>query len=139
MCQSTGICFQSNALFFLIGNSMLLRVLPSVYEMRPQPIHHCLRELVSQMSHLDEGETHHMLRLLQAIAKMKQPKVIQILFCPLLFQLDGSPWVNIRSGSMTSPNQFLVLHPSTKEPPFCSCSSRHFYPPAVLLKVQHCG
>ncbi|XP_040205178.1 ventricular zone-expressed PH domain-containing protein homolog 1 isoform X4 [Rana temporaria] len=60
----------------LQGNSMLLRVLPSVYEMRPQPIHHCLRELVSQMSHLDEGETHHMLRLLQAIAKMKQPKTM---------------------------------------------------------------
>ncbi|XP_077344221.1 ventricular zone-expressed PH domain-containing protein homolog 1 isoform X3 [Lithobates pipiens] len=60
----------------LQGNSMLLRVLPSVYEMRPQPIHHCLRELVSQMSHLDEGETHHMLRLLHAIAKTKQPKVL---------------------------------------------------------------
>lgn len=60
----------------LQGNSMLLRVLPSVYEMRPRPIHHCLRELVSQMSHLDEGETHHMLRLLHAIAKTKQPKVL---------------------------------------------------------------
>ncbi|XP_072264121.1 ventricular zone-expressed PH domain-containing protein homolog 1 [Pyxicephalus adspersus] len=60
----------------LQGNSMLLRVLPSVYEMRPQPIHQCLKDLVSQMSHLDEGEQHHMLRLLQAIAKTKQPKVL---------------------------------------------------------------
>ncbi|XP_018426843.1 PREDICTED: ventricular zone-expressed PH domain-containing protein homolog 1-like [Nanorana parkeri] len=60
----------------LQGNSMLLRVLPSVYDMRPQPIHHCLRDLVSQMSHLNEGEQHHMLRLLQAIAKTKQPKVL---------------------------------------------------------------
>ncbi|XP_040205176.1 ventricular zone-expressed PH domain-containing protein homolog 1 isoform X3 [Rana temporaria] len=71
----------------LQGNSMLLRVLPSVYEMRPQPIHHCLRELVSQMSHLDEGETHHMLRLLQAIAKMKQPKEVGEHFPGLIGQI----------------------------------------------------
>ncbi|XP_077146805.1 ventricular zone-expressed PH domain-containing protein homolog 1 [Ranitomeya variabilis] len=60
----------------LQGNSMLLRVLPSIYEMQPQPIHHFLRDLVSQMPHLEEGEQHHMLRLLQAIAKAKQPKVL---------------------------------------------------------------
>ncbi|XP_068136945.1 ventricular zone-expressed PH domain-containing protein homolog 1 [Hyperolius riggenbachi] len=60
----------------LQGNSMLLRVLPSVYEMRPQPIHNCLRELLSQMSHLDEAEQNHMLRLLHVIAKNKQPKVL---------------------------------------------------------------
>lgn len=60
----------------LQGNSMLLRVLPSVYEMQPQPIHQFLRDLVSQMPHLEEGEQHHMLRLLQAIAKAKQPQVL---------------------------------------------------------------
>ncbi|XP_069829956.1 ventricular zone-expressed PH domain-containing protein homolog 1 [Dendropsophus ebraccatus] len=60
----------------LQGNSMLLRVLPSVYEMQPQLIHQFLRDLVSQMSHLEEVEQHHMLRLLQAIAKAKQPKVL---------------------------------------------------------------
>ncbi|XP_075056976.1 ventricular zone-expressed PH domain-containing protein homolog 1 [Mixophyes fleayi] len=60
----------------LKGNSMLLRVLPSVYQMQPQPIHHCLKNLVSKMPHLDEGEQHHMLRLLQAIAKTKQPKIL---------------------------------------------------------------
>ncbi|XP_044145306.1 ventricular zone-expressed PH domain-containing protein homolog 1 [Bufo gargarizans] len=60
----------------LQGNSMLLRVLPSVYEMQPQPIHEFLGELVSQMPHLEEGEQLHMLRLLQAIAKAKQPKVL---------------------------------------------------------------
>ncbi|XP_073530883.1 ventricular zone-expressed PH domain-containing protein homolog 1 isoform X2 [Phyllobates terribilis] len=60
----------------LQGNSMLLRVLPSIYEMKPQPIHQFLRDLVSQMPHLEEGEQHHMLRLLQAIAKAKQPKVL---------------------------------------------------------------
>ncbi|XP_056420998.1 ventricular zone-expressed PH domain-containing protein homolog 1 isoform X2 [Hyla sarda] len=60
----------------LQGNSMLLRVLPSVYEMQPQPIHKFLKDLVSQMSYLEEGEQHHMLRLLQAIAKAKQPEVL---------------------------------------------------------------
>uniref|UniRef100_A0A8C5N1Z0 Ventricular zone expressed PH domain containing 1 n=1 Tax=Leptobrachium leishanense TaxID=445787 RepID=A0A8C5N1Z0_9ANUR len=60
----------------LQGNSMLLRVLPSVYEMQPHPINHCLRELVSQMPQLEGGEQHHMLRLLQEVAKRKQPKVL---------------------------------------------------------------
>ncbi|MEE6501123.1 hypothetical protein FKM82_004072 [Ascaphus truei] len=60
----------------LQGNSMLLRVLPSLYEMQPRPINHHLKELVSQMPQLEEGEQHHMLRLLQAVAKSKQPKVL---------------------------------------------------------------
>uniref|UniRef100_A0A803J3V8 Ventricular zone-expressed PH domain-containing 1 n=1 Tax=Xenopus tropicalis TaxID=8364 RepID=A0A803J3V8_XENTR len=58
----------------LQGNSMLLRVLPALYELQPQPINCCLRDLVSQMPQLDEGEQHHMLRLLQTVAKGKQPK-----------------------------------------------------------------
>ncbi|XP_053317368.1 ventricular zone-expressed PH domain-containing protein homolog 1 isoform X3 [Spea bombifrons] len=58
----------------LQGNSMLLRVLPSVYEMQPQPVNACLRELVSQMPHLDDSEQHHLLRLLQEVAKQKQPQ-----------------------------------------------------------------
>ncbi|XP_063772199.1 ventricular zone-expressed PH domain-containing protein homolog 1 isoform X2 [Pseudophryne corroboree] len=75
----------------LKGNSMLLRVLPSVYEMQPQPIHHCLRKLVSQMHHLDEGEQHHMLRLLQAIAKTKQPKILaETLPCLMEYVSDPS-------------------------------------------------
>ncbi|XP_053317367.1 ventricular zone-expressed PH domain-containing protein homolog 1 isoform X2 [Spea bombifrons] len=60
----------------LQGNSMLLRVLPSVYEMQPQPVNACLRELVSQMPHLDDSEQHHLLRLLQEVAKQKQPQVL---------------------------------------------------------------
>ncbi|XP_031758262.1 ventricular zone-expressed PH domain-containing protein homolog 1 isoform X2 [Xenopus tropicalis] len=60
----------------LQGNSMLLRVLPALYELQPQPINCCLRDLVSQMPQLDEGEQHHMLRLLQTVAKGKQPKVL---------------------------------------------------------------
>ncbi|KAM4771126.1 ventricular zone-expressed PH domain-containing protein homolog 1 [Rhinophrynus dorsalis] len=60
----------------LQGNNMLLRVLPAVYERQPQPINQYLMELVSQMSHLEEGEQHHLLRLLQAVAKRKQPEVL---------------------------------------------------------------
>ncbi|KAM4694351.1 ventricular zone-expressed PH domain-containing protein homolog 1 [Discoglossus pictus] len=59
------------------GNSMLMRVLPSVYGMQPQPINQHLKELVSQMPHLEEGEQHHLLRLLQAVARRKQPKVLK--------------------------------------------------------------
>ncbi|XP_071999036.1 ventricular zone-expressed PH domain-containing protein homolog 1 isoform X1 [Engystomops pustulosus] len=74
----------------LQGNTMLLRVLPSVYEMQPQPIHQFLRNLVSQMPHLEDGERHHMLRLLQSIAKAKQPKVLSETL-PLLTEYLSDP------------------------------------------------
>ncbi|XP_029471261.1 ventricular zone-expressed PH domain-containing protein homolog 1 isoform X5 [Rhinatrema bivittatum] len=61
----------------LQGNAMLLRVLPSVYEQRPQPINNHLTELVAQMSHLDQAEQHHLLRLVQAVTKRKQPQVLK--------------------------------------------------------------
>ncbi|XP_030072239.1 ventricular zone-expressed PH domain-containing protein homolog 1 isoform X2 [Microcaecilia unicolor] len=61
----------------LQGNTMLLRVLPSVYEQQPQLINEHLTELVAQMSHLDQGEQHHLLRLVQAVTKRKQPQVLK--------------------------------------------------------------
>ncbi|KAM8954369.1 ventricular zone-expressed PH domain-containing protein homolog 1 [Pelodytes ibericus] len=74
----------------LQGNSMLLRVLPSVYEMQPQPINRCLTELVSQMPQLEEGEQHHMLRLLQEVAKRKQAKVLTETL-PFLLEYISNP------------------------------------------------
>lgn len=59
----------------LTGNSMLLRVLPSVYEKRPQPINNHLTELVALMSQLEQAEQHHLLRLFQIVARRKQPEV----------------------------------------------------------------
>ncbi|KFQ24283.1 Ventricular zone-expressed PH domain-containing protein 1, partial [Merops nubicus] len=56
----------------LQGNSLLLRVLPALYEKQPQPINIHLRELVALMAELDQGEQHHLLRLLQIVARNKE-------------------------------------------------------------------
>ncbi|XP_048720281.1 ventricular zone-expressed PH domain-containing protein homolog 1 isoform X4 [Caretta caretta] len=61
----------------LQGNSMLLRVLPSVYEKRPQTINNHLTELVALMSQLEQAEQHHLLRLFQIVARRKQPEVLK--------------------------------------------------------------
>ncbi|NXX89897.1 MELT protein, partial [Centropus bengalensis] len=61
----------------LQGNSMLLRVLPALYEKQPQPINFHLRELVAQMAQLDQAEHHHLLRLLQVVARKKEAGVLE--------------------------------------------------------------
>ncbi|XP_077204712.1 ventricular zone-expressed PH domain-containing protein homolog 1 isoform X1 [Paroedura picta] len=61
----------------LRGNSMLLRVLPSLYEKQSQPINSHLSDLVALMSHLEQPEQHHLLQLLLIVAKKKQTEVLQ--------------------------------------------------------------
>ncbi|XP_050758522.1 ventricular zone-expressed PH domain-containing protein homolog 1 isoform X3 [Gymnogyps californianus] len=61
----------------LQGNSMLLRVLPALYEKQPQPINLRLRELVALMAQLDQAEHHHLLRLLQIVARKKELGVLK--------------------------------------------------------------
>ncbi|XP_036206331.1 ventricular zone-expressed PH domain-containing protein homolog 1 isoform X3 [Myotis myotis] len=61
----------------LQGNTMLLRVLPAVYEKQPQPINRHLTELLALMSQLEQPEQYHLLRLLHVAAKRKQPEVVQ--------------------------------------------------------------
>ncbi|NXT17715.1 MELT protein, partial [Syrrhaptes paradoxus] len=61
----------------LQGNSMLLRVLPALYEKRPEPITLHLRELVALMAQLDHTEQHHLLRLLQSVARKKELGVLK--------------------------------------------------------------
>ncbi|XP_044526852.1 ventricular zone-expressed PH domain-containing protein homolog 1-like isoform X2 [Gracilinanus agilis] len=61
----------------LQGNSMLLRVLPSVYEKQPQPINSHVMELVALMCQLEPTEQYHLLRLLQMMARRKQSMVLQ--------------------------------------------------------------
>ncbi|XP_054690972.1 ventricular zone-expressed PH domain-containing protein homolog 1 isoform X7 [Grus americana] len=68
----------------LQGNSMLLRVLPALYEKRPQPINLRLRELVALLAQLDQAEHHHLLRLLQSVARRKELEVLKECI-PLLF------------------------------------------------------
>ncbi|XP_009332211.1 PREDICTED: ventricular zone-expressed PH domain-containing protein homolog 1 isoform X2 [Pygoscelis adeliae] len=60
----------------LQGNSMLLRVLPALYEKQPQPINLHLRELVALTAQLDQAEQHHVLRLFQIVARKKELGVL---------------------------------------------------------------
>ncbi|XP_048398430.1 ventricular zone-expressed PH domain-containing protein isoform X2 [Stegostoma tigrinum] len=53
----------------LQGNSLLLHVLPSVYEKQPEPINSHITELVQLMPQLEPSEQQHLLRLLQVITK----------------------------------------------------------------------
>ncbi|NXM02661.1 MELT protein, partial [Tyrannus savana] len=61
----------------LQGNSMLLRVLPALYEQQPRPIALRLRDLVALTAQLDQAEQHHLLRLLQAVARNKELGVLK--------------------------------------------------------------
>ncbi|NWV85024.1 MELT protein, partial [Dasyornis broadbenti] len=61
----------------LQGNSLLLRVLPALYEKRPQPIHARLRELVAPMAQLEPTEQHHLLRLLLIVARKRELGVLK--------------------------------------------------------------
>ncbi|XP_060053585.1 ventricular zone-expressed PH domain-containing protein homolog 1 isoform X2 [Erinaceus europaeus] len=59
------------------SNTMLLRVLPAVYEKQSQHINRHLPELLALMSQLEQPEQYHLLRLLYMAAKRKQPEVLQ--------------------------------------------------------------
>ncbi|NXB47385.1 MELT protein, partial [Leucopsar rothschildi] len=61
----------------LQGNSMLLRVLPALYEQRPRPILARLPELVAPMAQLDPPEQLHILRLLHTVARKRQVGVLK--------------------------------------------------------------
>ncbi|XP_068810215.1 ventricular zone-expressed PH domain-containing protein homolog 1 isoform X5 [Struthio camelus] len=74
----------------LQGNSMLLRVLPSLYEKQPQPINRYLRELVALMAQLDQAEQHHLLRLFQIVARRKELGVLKECI-PFLMRHLGDP------------------------------------------------
>ncbi|NXO64479.1 MELT protein, partial [Phainopepla nitens] len=61
----------------LQGNSMLLRVLPALYEQQPRPIHARLRELVAPMAQLEPPEQLHLLRLLHTVARKRELGVLK--------------------------------------------------------------
>ncbi|NXR75937.1 MELT protein, partial [Pycnonotus jocosus] len=61
----------------LQGNSMLLRVLPALYEQRPRPILARLRDLVAPMAQLDPPEQLHLLRLLHTVARKRELGVLE--------------------------------------------------------------
>ncbi|XP_038843678.1 ventricular zone-expressed PH domain-containing protein-like, partial [Salvelinus namaycush] len=68
----------------LLGNHMLLRVLPSVYPKLPHAIHRHLGNLTAMMSQLESPEQQHLLRLIQMVAE-QQPQVLS----PLVPSLVG--------------------------------------------------
>ncbi|XP_072428763.1 ventricular zone-expressed PH domain-containing protein isoform X2 [Chiloscyllium punctatum] len=70
----------------LQGNSLLLRVLPSVYEKQPEPINCHITELIQLMSQLEPSEQQHLLRLLQVITK-QCPQVLNESIPTLITQL----------------------------------------------------
>ncbi|NXU41715.1 MELT protein, partial [Drymodes brunneopygia] len=61
----------------LQGNSMLLRVLPALYEKQPRPILARLRELVAPMAQLEPPEQLHLLRLLHTVARKRELGVLK--------------------------------------------------------------
>ncbi|KAI4897482.1 hypothetical protein NFI96_024082 [Prochilodus magdalenae] len=63
-----------------LGNSMLLRVLPSVYPLQPEPIHQHIRQLGAMMPELDPANRQHLLRLLQMISE-RHPLYVFVCVC----------------------------------------------------------
>ncbi|KAA0714675.1 Ventricular zone-expressed PH domain-containing protein [Triplophysa tibetana] len=98
------------------SNSMLLRVLPSVYPQRPEPIHQRIRELTTLMSQLDQTGRQHLLRLLQMISDL-HPLVLSSLVPSLISYLNESDLsdsvlsvlVNVAQASPSSITSFLSI------------------------------
>ncbi|XP_065102705.2 ventricular zone-expressed PH domain-containing protein [Paramisgurnus dabryanus] len=98
------------------GNSMLLRVLPSLYPRQPEPIHHHVRELTALMSQLDQTGRRHLLRLLQMISDLN-PLVLSALVPSLIGYLSDcdlsdavlSVLVNVAQSSPASLAPFLSM------------------------------
>ncbi|XP_006897831.1 PREDICTED: ventricular zone-expressed PH domain-containing protein homolog 1-like isoform X1 [Elephantulus edwardii] len=74
----------------LQGNTILLRVLPAVYEKQPQPINRHLTDLLVLMSQLEQQEQYHLLQLLHVAAKRRQPEMVQKCIPFLIVHLKDS-------------------------------------------------
>ncbi|XP_049630403.1 ventricular zone-expressed PH domain-containing protein homolog 1 isoform X2 [Suncus etruscus] len=75
----------------LQGNTVLLRVLPAVYDMQPQPINNHLSELLALLAQLEQSEQYHLLRLLPQAAKKKQVEAVETCVPLLVGHLLDSP------------------------------------------------
>ncbi|MCI4378928.1 hypothetical protein PGIGA_G00222020 [Pangasianodon gigas] len=71
------------------GNSMLLRVLPSVYPLEPDPIHQHIQDLVLMIPELDQTSRQHLLRLLQMISD-RHPQALTSLVPSLIGHLSDA-------------------------------------------------
>ncbi|KAK3549120.1 hypothetical protein QTP70_032784 [Hemibagrus guttatus] len=70
-------------------NSMLLRVLPSIYTLEPDPIHQHIQNLVLLIPELDHTSRQHLLRLLQMISA-QHPQVLTSLVPSLMGHLSDA-------------------------------------------------
>ncbi|XP_076850799.1 LOW QUALITY PROTEIN: ventricular zone-expressed PH domain-containing protein [Brachyhypopomus gauderio] len=77
------------ALSVLEGNSMLLRVLPSVYPLRPEPVHQHVQELLALMPEVEQASRQHLLRLLQMISE-QHPRALTPLVPSLIGHLSDA-------------------------------------------------
>ncbi|MBN3299726.1 MELT protein, partial [Amia calva] len=102
----------------LQGNSMLLRVLPSVYKKQPETINSHIRELTALMSQLDQPEQQHLLRLLQMIAR-QHPQVLSSSVSSLISYLND-PSLNdsalniLVDVALTNPSAITNFLPNLK-------------------------
>ncbi|KAF4071873.1 hypothetical protein AMELA_G00267910 [Ameiurus melas] len=93
---------------------MLLRVLPSVYPLEPDPIHQHIQDLILMIPDLDQTSRQHLLRLLQMISD-RHPQVLTCLVPSLIDHLSDASssdalfavLVNIAKVSPASLNPFL--------------------------------
>ncbi|XP_060779035.1 ventricular zone-expressed PH domain-containing protein isoform X2 [Neoarius graeffei] len=96
------------------GNTMLLRVLPSVYPLEPDPVHQHIQDLVLMVPELDQTSRQHLLRLLQMISD-RHPQALTSLVPSLIGHLSDASLndalltvlVDIAQVSPTSLSPFL--------------------------------
>uniref|UniRef100_A0A4W4G6G4 PH domain-containing protein n=1 Tax=Electrophorus electricus TaxID=8005 RepID=A0A4W4G6G4_ELEEL len=77
------------ALSVLGGNSMLLRVLPSMYPLQPELIHQHIRELFAMVTEVEQTSRQHLLRLLQMISE-QHPQALTPLVPSLIGHLSDA-------------------------------------------------
>ncbi|XP_060734695.1 ventricular zone-expressed PH domain-containing protein isoform X1 [Tachysurus vachellii] len=80
---------QAIIISILGGNSMLLRVLPSIYTLEPDPIHQHIQDLVLLIPELDQTSRQHLLRLLQMISA-QHPQALTCLVPSLIGHLSDT-------------------------------------------------
>ncbi|XP_047678437.1 ventricular zone-expressed PH domain-containing protein isoform X3 [Tachysurus fulvidraco] len=80
---------QAIIISILGGNSMLLRVLPSIYTLEPDPIHQHIQDLVLLIPELDQTSRQHLLRLLQMISA-QHPLALTCLVPSLIGHLNDT-------------------------------------------------
>uniref|UniRef100_A0A8C4SDY0 Ventricular zone expressed PH domain-containing 1 n=1 Tax=Erpetoichthys calabaricus TaxID=27687 RepID=A0A8C4SDY0_ERPCA len=103
----------------LQGNFMLLRVLPSLYEQKPESINMHLTALVELLFSLDQSEQHHLFRLLQITAK-HYPEVLNNSLSSLMTHLhdpnqNDSVLTILLEVSRSNPSAVASFLPRLKE------------------------